>query len=406
MSLLLLGCTADPGRQRIEPTTIEVTVQGELGSPEEPLPFSPDTLTRTVEVQTLDIHGEPYPFDGDLVVRVRPGKLDQQQWVSVVDGVGTFDVAFHAAFGPTRIWVADEGDKDQDSGRVPGFATGVTDAIHYAFPTIREMNEIDDHETNHLSGEFAELRVSDRNVVVTQLGTNGFWVTDIDDEPGSWNSLYVYSFSKPDGIVEGSRLTILTGNTQEYLATTQISFPVYEPDEGVTLTLPEPVDLDTVDTCDNDVMEGLESGLVQAHDLTIPSDFGPGSEDYADYLDYGQWPLELSGTGCRIYADSNTIPGFYPPDHAGESVDEITGLLKEIWGKWIVTARGEGDIVGEGFEEDRSTGVVRPHREVEPLLPLHALPRPKPGTPEANQAAAARAARHPDLPSLPDACGH
>lgn len=391
LSLLSLGaCTRTADIDRIEPTSIVATVEDDLGSPEAPLDFSGSPITRTISVQTLDKNGDPYPFNGDLTLRVRPGKLDQSQWVTLTEGVWQGEVTFHAAFGPTRIWVGDEGDKDAESGRTPSYATGVTEAVNYAFPTIRQMNEIDDHETNHLSGEFAELQVSDRQVVVTEIGTNGFWVTDIADEAGSWNSLYVYSFSKPTGIWEGARLTILTGNTQEYLATTQISFPVYEAEPDVTLDVPDPIELPATATCDNNLMEGMESSLVMVSDASIPADFTEGSEDWEDYLAYGQWPIELASGGCRLYGDSSTSPDFHPTDHAGEEIGEVTGMLREIWGKWIITARSEGDLGGGGFEEDRQPDPDAGIR--------HARPRHRPGTEPATP-------HHPQL-RAPSAPGH
>lgn len=391
----LAACSSTSDTVRVEPTIVQVVVDGEVGSPEAPLDFSGETITRSISVQTLDKDGQPYPFDGDLTVRVRPGKLDQEAWISVQDGQWQGEVAFHAAFGPTRIWVGDEGDKDSQSGRTPSYATGVTEAMHYAFPTIRQMNEIDDHETNQLSGEFAELRVADRQVVVTEIATAGFWVTDIADEPGTWNSLYIYSFSKPTGIWPGARLTTLTGNTQEYLATTQLSFPVYIAEEGVTLDVPEAFALTGSRTCDDNLMEGLESTLVTVTGASIPSDFVPGSSDWEDYLEYGQWPIELGDGGCRIYGDSTTAVDFHPTDHVGEEIGDVSGLLREIWGKWIITARGEGDIGGGGFDDERQ---VDPHdRPTAPTTSIRqAPPRHKPGTEPL----------HPFQPSIPAATGH
>lgn len=375
--LLALGCTSTSSTPRVEPTSIVVTLEGETASAESPLPFPRLATSQRISVQTFDKDGQPYPFDGDLTLRVRPGKLEQSQWITLADGQWEGDVAFRASYGPTRIWAGDEGDKDSSTERVASYATGVSEAIHYAFPTIREMNEVDDHEINNLSGEFAELRVSDRNVVVTEIGTNGFWVTDVDDEPGTWNSLYVYSFSKPQGLWEGARLTVLTGNTQEYLATTQISFPVYLPEEDTVLPVPDAIELDGSSTCDNNLMEGMESALVTVLDARVPSDFTSGSEDWSDYLEYGQWPLEIGDGGCPVYADSTTVPGFDPTEEAGQEIGQVTGLLREIWGKWIITARSDTDLGGGGFEEDRrpDPGHSRPPSGVG-----HAIARHKPGT--------------------------
>ena len=125
-------------------------------------------------MQTLNLAGEPHPFNGDLKVRVRPGRLQQDAWVTFENGTWTGTVEFEAAFGPHPVLVQRRGDKQSSSDREPSYGTGVSDPIHIQFPTIVQMQEIDDHETNQLAGEFAELRISDREVVVTRLGTNGF----------------------------------------------------------------------------------------------------------------------------------------------------------------------------------------------------------------------------------------
>jgi len=219
--LLLLACTQNTPVERVEPTFIYVTVlEDELGTVDAPLPFSSETTQLSVRVETLDVNGDPWPHNGDLVVKLRPGRLDQAQWVTVTDGVYEGDIAFANGFASTRVWFSDEGDKDAGTGREPSFATGVTDPpLWYALPTLAEINEIDDPESNQLENEFTEVRAIDRDVRVTAVGTNGFWITDMADEVGSYNNLFVYTFSRPrDEVVLGARLSLLPGANQEYLA--------------------------------------------------------------------------------------------------------------------------------------------------------------------------------------------
>jgi len=368
LGILLCACSATATVDRIEPTSVQVAITGELGTQDAPLDFSGDPITRSITVQTLDRNGDPYAFNGDLTLRVRPGKLDQSQWIAVSDGHWEGDITFHSAFGPTRIWAGDEGDKDSESGRAASYGTGVSEPLQFAYPTLRQMNEIDDHETNQLAGEFAELRIADRQAVVTTIGAAGFWVTDVADKAGAWNSLYVYTFSKPDGIWEGARLTRLTGITQEYLATTQLSYPDYQAEPDVTLPVPDPILISGDLTCDNNLMEGLESSLVTVSGASIPSDFVEGSQDWADYLDYGQWPIDLADGGCRIYGDSSTSPDFHPTEQAGQQIGDLTGLLREIFGKWIITARGQDDI-GAGGLKTYTTRPRQPARRIRQAIP-------------------------------------
>ena len=89
-----------------------------------PMAFSAEPIDRSLSIRTLDGNGDPFPYNGDLKVSVRPGRLasDQDPWISVENGEiveGDETIRFQAAFGPTRIWLSDEGDKDQTSERVP-----------------------------------------------------------------------------------------------------------------------------------------------------------------------------------------------------------------------------------------------------------------------------------------------
>ena len=163
------------------------------------------------------------PIQWGLKSHRSPGRFtsDQDPWISVENGEivpGDETIRFQAAFGPTRIWLSDEGDKDQTSERVPTFATGVSEVLTLEFPTIAEFNKTTDsngepyiqNTTNHLVSEFTEVNLANRDVIATVVSPNGFWVTDVDDfnnsEDGGYASLYVYTFSKPTGVVVGSRL--------------------------------------------------------------------------------------------------------------------------------------------------------------------------------------------------------
>ncbi|MCB9609842.1 MAG: hypothetical protein H6716_24855 [Polyangiaceae bacterium] len=367
--LALMACTEAPLPERIEPTFLQVElIEGETGTAEAPQPFSTEVQSRTMRVTALDVNGDPTSFDGDLTVRVRPGRLEMSPWVTVEGGVWEGEVLTRNSFGPARVWFSDEGDKDQDSGRLPSFATGVAEALYFELPTLSEMNDIDDHETNQLAGEFAELRCEDRDVRVLAVGTAGFWITDLADEPGSHNYLFVYTFSRPEDEVEvGRRLSLLTGATQEYLATTQLSFPHYEVAEDEAVEMPAPAELDG-DACrNNDLLEGYESGLVTLTDVRVPDTFVSGSEDYEDYLAYGQWPIAASGASCDYYVNTSvSIPDYTP--QAGAEFASVTGTLTEVWGRWILNPRGAEDLLtGAGGPPAPPTAGARA-----------SMPRPRP----------------------------
>ena len=345
LALTLPACTGDQtAKERIEPTFIHVELSGDLGTADAPLAFTVAPVAWPVTVTTQDVDGNPYPFAGDLKIRTRPGTLDMDSWVTLTDGTWTGDVEMHAGFGPTRIWFGDEGDKNTDSTREPSWATGVSDPITYALPTIAEMQKNDDVETNNLVGEFAELRVSDRQVVVTALGTSGFWVTDLADPLGSYNSLFVYTFNEPRDVALGDQIIQLGGGNNEYLGATQLSWPTYATADGVSLTVPDATQLDGTSGCDDATMEGLEASLVEISGGSIPSTFVEGSEDYDTYLEYGQWPVTTSDGTCTIYVSSETTaPDFTPTTHVGETIS-VRGMVTQIWDTWIIQLRSADDL--------------------------------------------------------------
>ncbi len=339
---LLLACTSVE-RNRVEPSFVHVDLATDvaLGTEAAPLPFSADASLFNATITTWDVNGEAYPFTGEMSLSVRPGRVSDPARVSVVDGAWTGAVGVEAGFGPTRIWATEE---DVTDGRTPSWSAGVSGPIWFARPTVPEMQTTDNHESNQLEGEFAELRLSDREVVVSATDPAGFYVSDLGAAPGNYSGLYIYTFQKPpDEIVVGARLDELNGQNSEYLAATQLNFPTLHVVEGQTLSPPAPPVLTEAMACDNNAMEAYEGSRVRVEGALIPSTFTPDSAAFADYVAYGQWPLEVGA--CTIYAEStSTVPDYYPPDHAGETLSHVEGMLKEVYGKWIFIVLDEADI--------------------------------------------------------------
>lgn len=341
--LLVVGCDSAAERVRVEPSFIHVDLaEGQaLGSRTEPLAFSSEPRAYTVTISTWDVDGAAYDYDGQLAIDVRPGRVTDPSRVTLVDGSWTGQVSVEAGFGPTRIWATDE---DVTDGRTPSWSAGVSGAIWFQFPTIPEMQGTDNHETNQLDGEFAELRIEDRRVVVAATNAAGFWASDLDAPNGEYAGAYVYTFSKPpDDVVVGARLSQLNGQDSEYLASTQLNWPTLTVVPGETLTPPSAVVLSETVACDDNAMEKHEGSRVRAESAVIPDTFTPDSEAYADYVEYGQWPITLGA--CTLYAESgSTVPDYFPPDHAGETLTHVEGMLKEVYGKWIFVILDAADI--------------------------------------------------------------
>lgn len=351
LTLLLTGCLNSNSEQtHVEPTFIEVSLDEGVpsGTADTPLPFSSEPTELAITVTTLDSNADPIDFTGTLTLNVRPGELVDLPWVEMNGSTWSGTVSIKNGFGPTRIWMSDEGDLDVDSTRPPSFAAGVTEPIYYEIPTLSELNTVDDPETNQLDGEFAEVRCEDRDVRITAVGSNGYWASDMADAPGSYNSLFVYTFSKPDpDIVVGARLGLLTGNDQEYLGTTQFSFPTNEVTDDSLVDTPAPLEI-SAEHCDGwkadaNALEGMESALVTINNATVPSSFTEGNEDYSDYENYKQWPIQADGGSCTFYVSSKSAcPNFQPS--AGDNLGSITGMLNQVWDKWIFVVRASDDL--------------------------------------------------------------
>ncbi len=338
--LALLGCST-PTRTRVEPSFVNVAItSGEVGTPDAPVPFTSAPVSYGITVTTTDYNGDAYPMNGDLTLQVRPGTLAQDSLITLANGTWSGSVLFQDGFGPTRIWATDEGDRDQKSTRPASYAAGVSEAINFDFPTIAEMQATTNTETNNLMGEFAELRIADRQVVVIARDAAGFWAQDIMDPPASGASVYVYTFSRPDDtLAVGAQLSMLNGIDEEYLASTQFSYPTTGV-TGATLAVPAAVNLTA---CDDTNMELVEGARVAVNNGTIPATFIDGSQDYSDYLTYGQWPIAFGA--CTLYVESSsTVPDYHPTDHVGETVGYVSGMVKQIYSKWVIVVEDPSDI--------------------------------------------------------------
>ena len=105
-------------------------------------------------------------------------------------------------------------------------------------------------------------------------------------------------------------------------------------------------------------------------DVQIPDGFGENlsDKDYEDYINYGQWPVVHSSGGCTWYVSSAVpCPNFVPTD--GMALSEVTGMLSEVWDKWIINIRSP---------EDLPAGVCGGTEGPQPIGPSRPLPREAP----------------------------
>ncbi len=206
------------------------------------------------------------------------------------------------AYGPMRIWVEDCGSWWNVAGGTSvntvfgTFASGISDAVYFAGPTIKQMQMTDDNTTSPLVPHSADIcailsdpryaygedvsqqgyssepvlgivgtfvddngelqnsgppnmgeffTINRGRMVVTALDNAGFFVTDIspDFSTEGFNHLYIFNFNYPEGLEVGTELASLQGAPIEFTGTTQLQQPSWtvakvEPSEAAPLPAP------------------------------------------------------------------------------------------------------------------------------------------------------------------------
>ena len=356
---VLTGCPVQtPAPDRSGPLTFTVTFVDDPGGAdlEAPLPFDVDGTELRVSIEAIGYDREVMEdFTATIALKATPAQLLSAPFVLVENGRANATVTIARGFGAVRLWASDEG-TDESPG---SFATGVSRAIHYDLPTVREAQETTATTTSPMQDSYIHIRGWDaehpdpRDLRVTAVTNDGFYVTDLSDPSGSYNSLFAFSFSRPDGIEEGMRLERLSGIIEEFLGFTELAFPDWEVAEA--LEVPPIEILDPSIVCDSPAMEAWESSIVTVEHIV--SDFG--GQDCLDYEQYGQWPaefvdkktlepLECGGGSARInVVNINTVPGYtFDCDGLGRPDDRylryLTGILRHnefASPSWILEVR-------------------------------------------------------------------
>jgi len=324
---------------------VDLGVEG-LGSAEDlALPFTTDSRTFDISAQAVGSdESSPSDFTGCLTIHLTTGVLEASSSdlsdpacpsgsLAVTDGNGHGTVTLSRAYDALRIWMSDEG-----SAESPGsFATGASQAIFVRHPTVSQLQESDSVVESPLEREYVPIlgwnaalpEKYRRELIVTTVTNDGFYVTDQSNSPGSYNSLFVFSFSRPDDIEVGDRLKSLAGIVAEFLGFTELQFPTWEVESrGHTPGQPAVLEPDIV--CEGSRMEPWESSVIRLEDLE--SDLRPS--DCQDLNEYGQWPASLPGTcggaSSRVnVVNINTVPSFSFPEC--EESSECQGSPAPDW---------------------------------------------------------------------------
>ncbi len=346
VALAFVACDSEIERPNDGPLTFEVgVVDGELGTLEARVPYQEGDRVYTIDIRAIDHDGNfDRSFDGEVHLAVGPNGFlaeGQPETVKLNDGLAEgVVVALEKIHGDVGIWVEYTGD-DDDPGN---YATGLSDTIHIAHPTIRQMQETDLHRLSPLRGQYIQANLEGRTAVVTGVTNDGYYVTDLNEPDGLFAGMFVFTHSRPEGIERGMTITALNGNVDEFFGFTEMGFPAWK--VGPNVELPPPIELTAQMLADSDATEAYESQLVEVRDVTVCQ---PGD----DFRQFGQWVVTFAGGDCQSGEDAIsvlstfTIPDVDPNEHVGETISRIGGNLREHSSSltgWILYPRGPEDM--------------------------------------------------------------
>lgn len=437
--------TGDPieGAQTFRVT---VTKVNDLDPPlaEAPLPANIGDTNETwkIDIQALDAKSNPDPtFNGVVRLSVVPGAI-----VEVLDGasmqtsgrnllisggVATATITVTAVYGPARLWAEDLGylpgppdrpaacsngkndEKGEDEDALvdfpndPGcayanddsetggtFNAGVSGPVHYALPTIRQIQGLG--ATTPFPYEAVQANTdAPQRLIVTRVAKDGFYVTDVSQQGQGFNHLYAFNFSTPPGMQVCDRVTYLAGTLSEFFGFTELNFPSYKLDplfvgQEDKCEVPEPTVLTPELIASDSEMEALESSLVRVEGFQVPAHFGPGlivnnlpaagasscdlnGDGKVDFesdaegscskacdadLECSEWTSFVARGNYKIHKDSTVIQVqtdgaqlFNPTISPSLVLTAVTGSLRNFSGgnlNWTIEARCTDDVVCAG----------------------------------------------------------
>jgi hypothetical protein len=355
IAAMLAGCWSAPTVDRSGPLYFEVEFVGE--APEgldtaRPAPFTTVPVGYRVRIRAIGHDQRPMPdWTGTVAIKADPGQLRSTERVAVEGGEAEARIQVALAFDELRFWICDEG-VDASGG---SFAVGVAPPIAVMKPTVADVQRASrGGDESALANRHVPLRGFDdphdpRQLIVTAVVNDGFHVTDFDDPGGSFNSLFVFTFSRPEGVQVGDRLGRLAGIIGEFIGFTEMRFPSWTVESGGHAVGAAVHSLDPTIVCDDLEMEAWEAAPVELVDL-VP-DFRSAA-DCDDYLESGRWPARIvgarcGGAGARVsVVNANTVPSF--------------GFARECDSQLLVNADNQAiDDFDSRYRFESLRGVVR-----------------------------------------------
>jgi hypothetical protein len=320
---------------------------GPTGAVDTPVPFPDEPITYRLQIRALDADGDFMPsYEGKVAVNIAPvGRLTPGQPSRYFVENGRLDgleVTVEATHGNVTIWVEDAGGLTVDGS----YAVGATQPLHFANPTIAQIQHGRDYESSALSGDYVNVRVDDREVVVTNVRRDGYYCQDLTEEGGSYGGMFVFNFNRPY-VNEGDIVTTLRGQVDEFFGFTELGFPDFLVESGGTV--PEPAIIQAGHLADDNAMEALESSLVAVENVTVcPVDAG--------YYAYDQWRVTFGdidtcddeeNTAVILIGETSVFDNLDPIALEGQTLERITGNLRYHYladPSWIIVPRRAADF--------------------------------------------------------------
>ena len=216
------------------------------------------------DLRAIGRDGELFPYRGPLSVRVTPGEISSPSNTILMDGGEALEVpiAIARGTGKTHVWFEADGVMPLPDGQQYGqcsdgldndlnglvdladagcehagddmeapvnLSTGVSPTFWFDDPKLRDIQFTDDLNQSPLLGE--QVTVTAGTLIVTNIVSNGFYALDLADNTPDrlFNALFVFTFSKPQGLSYGQPLCGFSGAVQEHVGMTQVVFPSFEP---------------------------------------------------------------------------------------------------------------------------------------------------------------------------------
>ena len=314
---------------------------------------------------------------------------------------------------------------NDDDERGGTFAQGVSAPIYFKLPRIADIRGLrcDGANPSVCSGngstpypkEQIQVDTGYRDdgthafdTVVIRIASDGFYVNDLGDQRGGFNSIFAFNFNAPPRMRTCDRMKTFSGTANEFFGFTQIAYPTWTLEEWDPARrpclVPDPARLAPATILDATALLPVSGSLVRVETdpggvqkLKVTPKFGPGDvprtpgglyaatpdasncdfdkngrifftppnpesecstacaadpecTEWSSFASRGTFRLTVSdsnGRAAAIQADASASAGFDPLAQKGQPLRSFTGTLHFFSGgsQFTIEARCKDDII-------------------------------------------------------------